>query len=205
MQHNEIDAIKKEVKKEFELERLKLFSDAVFAIVITMVAIEIKLPHFEEKLTKELLEKAFIHNILPLIFAYIISFFFIGANWYKHFKLFSVLKTYDLGLVLRNLLLLFFIVLFPFCVSFYAETIYVYHFLPYFLYFLIIFCCTFSEYILGKYILSKPELLDEDADITIFKVQYDYSKLFSWENIKKNNGYSVLYRKWRDRKNVKKN
>ena len=37
MQHNEIDAIKKEVKKEFELERLKLFSDAVFAIVITMV------------------------------------------------------------------------------------------------------------------------------------------------------------------------
>ena len=74
MQHNEIDAIKKEVKKEFELERLKLFSDAVFAIVITMVAIEIKLPHFEEKLTEELLKNALIHNILPKIIAYIVIF-----------------------------------------------------------------------------------------------------------------------------------
>ena len=92
MEHNEIDAIKKEVKKEFELERLKLFSDAVFAIVITMVAIEIKLPHFEEEVTEKLLKNTLLH-LVPVIISYIVSFIFIGVYWYSHFKLFSVLKT----------------------------------------------------------------------------------------------------------------
>jgi uncharacterized membrane protein len=201
MQHNEIDAIKKEVKKEFELERLKLFSDAVFAIVITMVAIEIKLPHFEEKLTKELLNNALIHNILPKIISYIVTFFIISISWYSHFKLFSVLKTYDLGLILRNLFFLFFNALYPFAVSLYAETLGVGHVISFIFYITISLCSAFSIVILGRYILSKPELLDEHADITVLKLQY----AFTWENIKKNNGYSVLYRKWRDRKNVKKN
>jgi len=103
MEQNEIDEIKKEFKKEFKVERLILFSDAVFAIVITLVAIEIKLPHFEEKVTPELLENALIH-LLPILISYIISFCYIGLNWYNHFKLFKVLKTYDLGLILRNFL-----------------------------------------------------------------------------------------------------
>jgi len=209
MEHNEIDAIKKEVKKEFELERLKLFSDAVFAIVITMVAIEIKLPHFEEKLTNELFVNAFIHNLLPLIISYIVTFVLISGSWYNHFKLFSVLKTYDLGLILRNLLFLFITGLFPCVISLFAETfelgLGIGLGITYTLYMIISLCSAFSIVILGRYILSKPELLDEHADITVLKLQYDYTKWFTWENIKNNNGYSVLYRKWRDRKNVKKN
>ena len=203
MQHNEIDAIKKEVKKEFELERLKLFSDAVFAIVITMVAIEIKLPHFEEKLTEELLKNALIHNILPKIIAYIVTFFLISMSWYFHFKLFSVLKTYDLGLILRNLLFLFFTGLYPFAVSLFAETLGVGDIISFIFYIIIYFGSSLSIIILGRYILSKPELLDEHADITALTLQY--TKMFSRKPIKKNNGYSVLYKKWRDRKNVKKN
>ena len=79
MEHNEIDAVKKEVKKEFKVERLILFSDAVFAIVITLVAIEIKLPHFEEKVTTELLENALIH-LLPILISYILTFFLLACN-----------------------------------------------------------------------------------------------------------------------------
>ena len=201
MEHNEIDAIKKEVKKEFELERLKLFSDAVFAIVITMVAIEIKLPHFEEEVTEKLLKNTLLH-LVPVIISYIVSFIFISVYWYAHFKLFSVLKTYDLGLVLRNLLLLFFIALFPFGSTLFAEALTIGN-IPLILYIIITFGCGFSGVILGRYILSKPELLDEHADIT--ELTRQYLKMFDKENIKKNNTYSVLYRKWRDRKNVKKN
>lgn len=46
MQNKEIETIKDEVKQEFQVERMILFSDAVFAIVITLMAIEIRLPHF---------------------------------------------------------------------------------------------------------------------------------------------------------------
>jgi len=123
--------------------------------------------------------------------------------WYAHFKLFSVLKTYDLGLVLRNLLLLFFIALFPFGSTLFSEAFTI-GIIPLILYIIITFGCGFSLIILGNYVFSKPELLDEHADITVLKLEYDYTKWFTRENIKKN-GLAATYRKWRDRKNVKKN
>ncbi len=44
-----------EIRKEFQLERMVLFSDAVSAIVITLMAIEIHLPQFSEKMTEAVL------------------------------------------------------------------------------------------------------------------------------------------------------
>lgn len=43
---------KDEIKKEFQVERMILFSDAVFAIVITLMAIEIKIPETNEKTSR---------------------------------------------------------------------------------------------------------------------------------------------------------
>ncbi len=85
-----------------------LFSDAVFAIVITLMAIEIHLPETPEGFTDASLLRAIFH-LIPVILAYSVSFFFM--------KIFSLLKDYDKGLVIRNLLLLFFIGLFPFSAS----------------------------------------------------------------------------------------
>jgi len=181
MQHNEIDAIKEEVKKEFKIERLILFSDAVFAIVITLVAIEIKLPHFEEgKLTEELFNKALIH-LLPTIFAYVVSFGLIGVLWYGHLKLFSVLKNYDGGLIFRNLLFLFFVGLFPFGVSLTSDGNNSHGMaLRICIYISIVSCGLFSMHLLNRYILiSKPELRDADADITELITTYKHAKLVS--------------------------
>ena len=49
MSHKELleEITQDEIKKEFQLERMILFSDAVFAIVITLLAIELKLPEGE--------------------------------------------------------------------------------------------------------------------------------------------------------------
>jgi uncharacterized membrane protein len=81
-----------EIKTEFQLERMILFSDAVFAIVITLMAIEIKIPESNEKLNQVTLLKSVAH-LVPTIASYMVSFFFIGRIWYEHLKIFSLVKS----------------------------------------------------------------------------------------------------------------
>jgi uncharacterized membrane protein len=111
-----------EIKKEFQLERVILFSDAVFAIIITIMVLEIKLPeglrHAERK---EILHALF--ELMPRLFGYVTAFFFVGMFWLKHLKIFSYLKDYSKGLIIWNLVFLFFISLFPFGVSVMTETL----------------------------------------------------------------------------------
>jgi uncharacterized membrane protein len=110
------EAGKSLMEKEFELERVMLFSDAVFAIAITLLVIDIKFPDLPENLAGVKL----LHYFRPTIFgllAFIISFFFIGRSWSIHLQLFRMLKTYDQGLINRNLFFLFFIATFPFTAS----------------------------------------------------------------------------------------
>src|SRR5436190_10651894 len=94
----EREYLKEEIRREFQLERMVLFSDAVFAIVITLMAIEIHIPesirfHNSDELVHELV------MLLPNIIAYAASFFYIGYTWYQHLEVFSLLKDYDRGLV----------------------------------------------------------------------------------------------------------
>ena len=106
------------IHKEFELERMILFSDAVFAIAITLLIIEVKFPELPEHqniLSVDLL-KLFRPTILQFI-AFLISFFFIGVSWSKHLKMFRYLKAYDDRVIFLNLLSLLFIVTFPFSAS----------------------------------------------------------------------------------------
>ena len=164
MDKNELKSIKEDVRKEFQVERMILFSDAVFAIVITLMAIEIKLPHSEQKLTEELFFHQCIH-LLPIVFAYAVSFFFVGLIWYRHLKIFSVVKTYDLRLIVHNLSLLFFVGLFPFGASFVSggQTGYI---IRLSVYFGIIISCLYAQFFLQHYVLiKKPELREEEADI----------------------------------------
>jgi uncharacterized membrane protein len=145
---------KDEIKKEFQLERMILFSDAVFAIVITLIAIEIHLPELKEN--EHYTGTTFLialKHILPTIFAYALSFFFIGLLWYKHLKMFSLLKDYDRGLIIRNLIFLFLVGLFPFGASLIVlkEAI----LLPPLIYFFIIVLCMAAQLVLYDYILNR--------------------------------------------------
>ena len=105
------------VHKEFELERMILFTDAVFAIAITLLIIEIKFPDLPENYKISLdLFKMFEHTMLEFG-GFLVSFFFIGMSWAKHLKMFRYLKAYDNGVIFLNLLSLLFIVTFPFTAS----------------------------------------------------------------------------------------
>src|SRR5437870_38053 len=119
--NNEKHYLKEEIRKEFQLERMVLFSDAVFAIAITLMAIEIKLPAQSSASQTDFMHG--LKSIMPLLFAYTVSFIFIGYTWYMHLQLFSLLKDYNKGLVVRNLVMLFFIGLFPFAASVIAKPV----------------------------------------------------------------------------------
>jgi len=106
-----------EIKKEFQLERVILFSDAVFAIIITIMVIDLKLPENLHHATAAQVRDAFM-ELLPKFFAYMVSFFLVGNFWIRHLRIFSFLKDYDTRLIVLNLAFLFFISLFPFAVSF---------------------------------------------------------------------------------------
>ncbi|MDN3580755.1 TMEM175 family protein [Mucilaginibacter flavus] len=105
-----------EIKHEFQLERVILFSDAVFAIIITIMVIDIKLPESIVHADAKHIKQAII-DLLPRFTAYLLSFSLIGNFWYGHLRIFSILKNYNRGLIIINLLFLFFISLFPFSVS----------------------------------------------------------------------------------------
>lgn len=144
--------IKDEIRKEFQLDRIILFSDAVFAIVITLMAIEIRLP----KNSTETFSLQMLH-LVPVIIAYAASFGFIGQIWYQHLQVFGLLKGYDKGLIIRNLFMLFWIGFFPFSVTLIEEKSN--NFLSIIIYFLVVFICKGAQLMLQYYILVKrPEL-----------------------------------------------
>lgn len=152
--------LREEVRKEFQLDRMILFSDAVFAIVITLMAIEIRLPETEG--TAHLAE-ALVH-LLPLFVAYIASFSFIGVVWYQHLRLFGVLRDYDRGLVVRNLALLFMVGLFPFGVTVITRA--KGSPLGFALYTAIIIACLLAQYALQHYILVERRSLCLKCDLS---------------------------------------
>lgn len=115
------DKLHNELRKEFQLERMVLFSDAVFAIAITLLVIEIKIPelHGEHITDKALLGE--LKHLIPKFLGFIISFMLIGIYWTVHHRMFGYVTNYTPKLLRLNLLFLFFIALMPFSTGFYGE------------------------------------------------------------------------------------
>lgn len=110
-----------ELKKEFQLERLILFSDAVFAIAITLLVIEIKIPELEHG---EVSESALLHKLgelVPKFLGFIVSFLLIGLYWSIHHRMFGFVTNYTRKLIVLNLFFLFTIVLMPFSTGIFGE------------------------------------------------------------------------------------
>ena len=97
----------------FSIETLILFSDAVFAIAITLLAIDIRVPQLAEELIAVQLNNE-IYGLLPRFISFILTFFIVGSYWISYHRTMYQIKRYDRGLISLNLLFLMFIVLLPF-------------------------------------------------------------------------------------------
>ena len=100
-------------RTEFQLERLILFSDAVFAIAITLLAIEIKLPELGGRPTNAAVWARMI-ELIPKFIGFLTGFAVIALYWVAHHRIFRFLRNYNQKLLWLNMLFLLCIVLMPF-------------------------------------------------------------------------------------------
>ncbi len=99
-------------REHTKLERLTFFSDAVFAIAMTLLVIEVHLPELHAA-TDQSLAQALV-DLLPNYIGFVISFLVIGRFWTGHHRLMAMIDTADPALVRANLLLLMTIAFMPF-------------------------------------------------------------------------------------------
>lgn len=93
--------------------RLEAFSDGVLAIIITIMVLEMKVPH-----------GAGVHDLLPLLpvfLSYVLSFVYVGIYWNNHHHMLHASTTVTGAMLWANLHLLFWLSLFPFATGWMGE------------------------------------------------------------------------------------
>lgn len=98
--------------------RIEAFSDGVIAIIITIMVLEMKVPHGTGFSS--------LQPLLPVFFSYVLSFLYVGIYWNNHHHLFQAVKHVKGGVLWANLHLLFWLSLFPFVTGWMGEN----HFAP---------------------------------------------------------------------------
>jgi uncharacterized membrane protein len=104
----------------FQLERIVFFSDAVFAIAITLLIIEIKVPHLEHTDSDRDFVIALV-RLIPNFIGYFFSFLVIGAYWVGHHRIYGMIVKWNYGLIWRNVFFLMAIAFMPFTTAFFSE------------------------------------------------------------------------------------
>jgi uncharacterized membrane protein len=96
-----------------EKNRLEAFSDGVLAIVITLMALELKVPHGADWQA--------LKPLVPVFLAYVLSFVYVGIYWNNHHHLIKATRSVTGGIMWANLHLLFWLSLFPFTTAWMGE------------------------------------------------------------------------------------
>ncbi len=96
-----------------ETNRVEAFSDGVFAIIITIMVLELKVPHGPDL--------AVLRPLLPVFLSYVLSFIYLGIYWSNHHHLLKASPRVNGGVLWANLHLLFWLSLFPFVTGWMGE------------------------------------------------------------------------------------
>lgn len=121
--------------------RIEAFSDGVFAIVVTLLVLELRVPHLPEHFSStEALSE--LYNLAPKFMSFLVSFFVVAIFWVNHHQLFHSLQSTDRKLLWLNNLLLFWLSFIPFPTAFVGE--YPNQVIPVMLYGFALFCAGVS-------------------------------------------------------------
>jgi uncharacterized membrane protein len=93
--------------------RLEAFSDGVLAIIITIMVLELKVPHGSEL--------GALTSLLPVFLSYVLSFVYVGIYWNNHHHLLHAARHVSGGVLWANLNLLFWLSLLPFATGWMGE------------------------------------------------------------------------------------
>jgi len=124
--------------------RLEAFSDGVFAIIITIMVLELKVPH-DEQLSS-------LQPLIPVFISYVLSFIYIAIYWNNHHHMLHAANHINGKILWANVHLLFWLSLFPFVTGWMGEN----HFgkWPVASYGLIAFMAGFAYYILARLLVK---------------------------------------------------
>lgn len=93
--------------------RLEAFSDGVLAIIITIMVLELKVPHGDEL--------SALRPLVPIFLSYVLSFIYLGIYWNNHHHLLQATRQIDGRVLWANLHLLFWLSLIPFVTGWMGE------------------------------------------------------------------------------------
>jgi len=124
--------------------RLESFSDGVLAIIITIMVLQLGIPESSEITA--------LYPIIPIFLGYVLSFIYVGIYWNNHHHLLKATHTVSGTILWINLILLFWISLFPFTTAWMAENLFTS--LPTALYGIVLMMAAISYFILQRQIIK---------------------------------------------------
>ena len=125
--------------------RLEAFSDGVIAVIITIMVLEMKVPHG--------VDLASLEPVLPVFVSYVLSFVYVGIYWNNHHHLFHAVDGVNGRVLWANQHLLFWLSLIPFVTGWMGEN----HFapLPTAIYGGVLLCAALAYYVLVRVIIAQ--------------------------------------------------
>ena len=158
----------------FSRSRVETFSDGVFAIIVTLLVLEIKLPDLHQASNLQIADA--ILAMLPKIIIWMNSFLIVCVIWLNHQRLMETFDGIDAGVFWLNNLLLMFSSLIPFPTALVGQ----YSNSPAALCFygICMALCAFGFYLLRLYMVKNPDLLKKEVVVESFKRGTKASLLF---------------------------
>lgn len=159
--------IRRNLRPGLKTERIVFFSDAVFAISITLLILTVAIPDLTSAQLSEGLLIKYLIALWPRFLSFFISFIVIGIFWMGHTIMFNFIKRSDRILLWLNILLLLFVSFIPFpaaLIGQYSSDKY-----AVILYGLVLMILGFTYLLLWLYASHNFRLIDKDVPVRIIK------------------------------------
>jgi uncharacterized membrane protein len=167
--------MKKKPESLFTKERVETFTDGIFAIIITLLIFEIRVPHISDLTSHSELFTS-LSGLSSKFISWIIAFFTICVIWVNHHRLFKMFHIITHGLFWWNAFLLLWVSLIPFPTALMGD--YPDNNLAVSFYGICMSLMAISFSLMRMYVIKNNTILNSDTDLLLFKKDTKLSVIF---------------------------